>query len=141
MTENKVKLDNTRSRFAKKAEAEKQAEAVFNEKIEDHQARAKFYFEKISELTTQINSFVKDTTLKSNKGPIQIEMEQQIIKDMVSLSQQINQDQTQEEGLGSAGVNLLLLKIVLFQRDKINELDYKISKLDKNIPSPVKVDE
>ena len=131
MTENKVKLDNTRSRFAKKAEEEKKAEAVFNEKIEDHQSREKFYFTKVAELTSKINELVKDSTLKINKGPIQIDMEQQTIKDMIALSLQISQDQTQEEGMGAAGVNLLLLKIMLFQRDKINELDYKLSKLEK----------
>lgn len=132
MTEPKVKLDNTRSRFAKKAEEKKQNEAVFNEKIEEHQSREKFYFSKVSELTKQINELVKDSTLKINKGPIQLDMEQQIIKDMISLSVQINQDQTQDEGMGSSGVNLLLLKIVLYQRDKINELDYKLSKLSSS---------
>ena len=141
MAEPKVKLDNSRSRFAKKAEEQKQSEVIFNDKIEDYQAREKFYVEKTIELTNQINAFIKDTTLKINKGPIQIEMEQAAIKNMVDLSRQINQDQTQEEGLGSAGINLLLLKIVLFQRDKINELDYKLSKLDKNLSSPVKIDE
>jgi hypothetical protein len=140
MSENKVKLDPSRSRFVKKSEEKKQIEANFNEQVSEHQEQQSALVKKTAELTLQFNQFIKDSTLKENKGPIQLEMEKQICKDIVTLSLELNQDQTQAEGIGSAGVNLLLLKIVMYQRDKINELGYKLSKLEKP-SSPAKNDE
>jgi hypothetical protein len=127
----KVKIDSSKSRFTKKSEEKKQIQANFNEQVEGYQEQQSAIVKKTAELTTQFNNFIKDSTLKENKGPIQLEMEKQICKDLVDLSLELNQDQTQAEGIGSAGLNLLLLKIVMYQRDKINELGYKLSKLEK----------
>lgn len=132
MPENKVKLDNSNSRFAKKAEEKKQIEVNFEGQVEDYQIQQQKLVKQAMDLTNKFNEFIKDSTLKENKGPIQLDLEKQICKDIVDLSLVLNADETQAEGIGSAGVNLLLLKIVMYQRDKINELGYKISKLEKS---------
>src|SRR6266705_5360640 len=128
----KVKLDSSKSRFVKKAEEQKQIEANFNEQVSDYQTQQAALVKKSGELTGKFMNFIKDSTLKENKGPIQLEMEQQICRDLTDLSLELNQDEHQPEGIGSAGMTLLLLKIVMFQRDKINEMSYKLSKLEKS---------
>lgn len=132
MSENKVKLDNSKSRFAKKAEEKKQINANFEGQVEEYQIQQAAIVKKAADLTSTFMGLIKDSTLKENKGPIQLDLEQQICKDLTELSLELNQDQTQPEGIGSAGMTLLLLKIVMYQRDKINELGYKISKLEKS---------
>lgn len=136
MSENKVKLDNSKSRFAKKAEEKKQINANFEGQVEEYQIQQAAIVKKAADLTSTFMGLIKDSTLKENKGPIQLDLEQQICKDLTELSLELNQDQTQPEGIGSAGMTLLLLKIVMYQRDKINELGYKISKLEKS-SSPI----
>lgn len=127
----KVKLDNSKSRFAKKAEEKKQIEANFDGQVSDFQEQQAAIIKKSGDLTSRFMQVIKDSTLKENKGPIQIEMEQQICRDLTDLSLELNQDQTQPEGIGSAGMTLLLLKIVMMQRDQLNECRFKISKLEK----------
>jgi len=131
MSETKVKLDNNKSRFAKKSEEKKQIQANFEGQVENYQTQQSIIVKKTAELTSVFMGMIKDSTLKENKGPIQLNLEQQICKDLTELSLELNQDDTQPEGIGSAGMTLLLLKIVMVQRDKINELGYKISKLEK----------
>jgi len=130
----KVKLDNTKSRFAKKAEEQKKQEAQFDQSVDDYQKNQAALVKKASELSSQFMSYIKDQRLNlpENKGPVLIEMEKQICKELTDLSLELNQDQSQPEGIGSAGMILLLLKTVLVQRDFINELRYDISKLKKN---------
>jgi hypothetical protein len=131
MIEKKVKLDNGNSRFAKKAEEKKKTEAEFNGQITEYQEQKAELLKRTAESTTKFFELIKDTRLKENKGVINLEMEKQICRDVIDLSLILNQDQSEAEGIGSAGVNLMLLKVVLSQRDKINELAYKISKLEK----------
>ncbi len=132
MPENKIKLDNNKSRFAKKSEEKKQNETNFEGEVSNYQAQQSIIIKKVADLTSTFMGMIKDSTLKENKGPIQLDLEQQICKDLTELSLELNQDETQPEGIGSAGMTLLLLKIVMVQRDKINELGYKISKLEKS---------
>lgn len=131
MIEKKVKLDNSNSRFAKKAEEKKKIEAEFNDQVSEYQVQQAEIVKKSAEMTSKFMAIMKDSTLKENKGPIQIEMENQICRDLTDLSLELNQDQTQPEGIGSAGIALLLLKIVMLQRDQLNECRYKLSKLEK----------
>jgi len=131
MADQKIKLDNSKSRFTRKNEEEKKNQADFNNSVSEYQVQQTEIIKKSADLTSKFMDIIKDTTLNENKGPIQKQIEQQICRDLTDLSLELNQDQTQPEGIGSAGMTLLLLKIVLLQKDKINELGYKISKLEK----------
>lgn len=129
MSDKKVKLNNDNSRFAQKAELEKIERKNFENQVEEHLKTESELAKKISELGSQYMNLIKDKTLNENKGPIQLEIEKSLPKEMASLSLDLNNDQTQAEGVGSIGLILILLKVSLLQRDLINELSYEVYKL------------
>lgn len=141
MTDNKVKLDNSKSRFGKKSEAEKKSKEEFNTEVSEFQQKNDVINNKVANLTTNFVSMVRDTELNSNKGPIKIEMEKSVPKDLADLFLELDNDPNHPEGYGSIGGVLLLLKCTMLQRDIINELSYKISLLEKKLSSPIKVDD
>lgn len=105
----------------------------------EFQGRAKEAHERSEEFKTQalelskkFMEMVKDTTLLENKGQIAKNVEGQIISDLAKLGIDMNNDETQDEGMGSIGLVLLLFKTVLYQRNRINSLEYRVQKLEKN---------
>lgn len=73
---------------------------------------------------------IKDSTLKENKSNLVLSVEQQVVNDLANLGTRMNNDpMIQEEGMGSTGLIVILMKTVLHQRDKINALAYEVHKL------------
>ncbi len=73
---------------------------------------------------------IKDQTLKENKTSIVTNVEQQTVNELANLGTRMNNDPLiQDEGMGSIGLIVILMKTVLHQRDKINALAYEIHKL------------
>lgn len=141
MTEQKLKLDVSKSRFAKKNEEDKASKAQFEGEVSEYQQAQKDILNKITELAIQFNGFIKDKTLKENKGPILLALEQTVPKELSEISLHIDNDETTDQiCLGSNGLILLLLKSSLIQRDIINELSYKVSKLETKLSSQDKTD-
>ena len=52
---------------------------------------------------------------------------------MVQLGIDINNDPNEQEGMGSMTWITLLLKICLSQKDRINQLEYSVSQMEKKI--------
>lgn len=102
-----------------------------NQKVKEIQERDSSYKTKTVELAIQFNKIIADKTLPSNKNPFQKEMEIDLLRDMVKLAQEINADIKEREGEGSLSLIILLLKTCLFQRNKINVLEYMLSQLEK----------
>jgi hypothetical protein len=67
-----------------------------------------------------------DKTLPDNKGPAKKDMEKQVIKQLVDLGLQLNNDQNKPEGIGSIGLINLTMQLMLEQRNRINELEHKL---------------
>lgn len=120
-----VKLDNSKSRFAKK-DGSVHSEKEFNEAIGQHNDRLSKTREKIATLSTSFMNFVKDTTLPENKSPIQVDLEKSTARELIDLAMQLNSDEQQPEGIGSCGMLMLLMRVVLTQRDTINKLSYEL---------------
>lgn len=136
MTDQKIKLDASKSRFAKKSEEDKATKAQFEEEISEHQKAQLDIIKKISELSKQFIGFIKDKTLNENKGPILLDLEKTVPKELSEISLHIDNDETTDQiCLGSNGLILLLLKSNLIQRDIINELSHKVSKLEEKLSS------
>jgi hypothetical protein len=81
---------------------------------------------KVSELGVKFKNFINDKTLKQNKSQAKINEEKLVIKELSDIAVLLNSDQNQPEGIGSVGISVLLMQLILLQRDKINELEHII---------------
>jgi hypothetical protein len=86
-----------------------------------------------SDLAFRFKRALDDKTLTQHKNPFQQAAESELLNGLVQLSIDINTDEHEIEGMGSVGLSALLLKTALIQRNKINELEYKISLQEKKI--------
>ena len=100
-----------------------QAEKAFN-KNEEYKARS-------FELGTKFRGIVEDKVLAENKTLINKEIEQETLNKLVILANEMNADDNQPEGIGGAALGMLLMKMLISQRDRINTLEYKLDKLEK----------
>jgi len=129
-----LKISNANSKFTKAASEKNDFEQLAGDLIAQKDNRNK----KTVEFGTQFISFLKDKTIDQNKSTLSRNIEKDICNKLVVLSLEINSDDTELEGMGSAAMINLLFKTVLMQRDSINELDYKVSKLEKLLSSSEK---
>ena len=124
-----LKIDASKSKYARKAQAEeefeKKANAV-NEEMNDRKTRA-------VELVKRFWETLQTKTLLANKGPLQKSLEKEMLTNLIDLAAEMNNDINEKEGAGSVAMITLLFKTVIFQRDHLNELDFKISQLEKKL--------
>lgn len=95
--------------------------------------KSKGYFERLAGLSRQFLNVIKDKTLTENKNLIAKSVEDDLVRDLLSLSQEINEDQDEIESGGSNGLCMLLIKAVFYQRDRINNLEYQLSQIKNSI--------
>jgi len=126
-----LKIDNQKSITASLpkrpdlAAGQKQAEAINNELNE--------YSAKASELSLAFKKVMEDQTVPQNKSPIAKDAERELIGKLVALGTAMNNDRRDpQEGQGSMGVITMLLHFTLFQRDRINVLEYNLDQLYQN---------
>jgi hypothetical protein len=100
---------------------------VLNE--EEEQKRLAF------EIANRFINALKDKTLDSNKNVTVRENEKRAIMDMIDFARLINSDETQEENLGTMSIISTLLKAIFIQRNRINEAEYRVAKLETEIAS------
>jgi hypothetical protein len=126
-----LKLPNKKSRFANNAPSQKVSPAQFDKKVADYNTNTREMSNKIGELCKKYTNAIDDKLLPQNRGPIQDNIEKEIIAGLVAIGDELNNDQSKPEGVGSIGLINLLLKINLKQRDQINELGYKVAELER----------
>lgn len=125
----KTKLDPSKSKFAPKVEKEDFAVRA-GEAFDRAQARKQQAYE----ISQQFLQFFKSKTLPENKGPIEQSLERDIIKKVSEFAVEINNDPDEQlDGMGSTGVDILLLKAVISLRDSLNEAHYEIDQLKKQL--------
>lgn len=103
----------------------------FEGQVKNIQEREASYKARASDLSSKFVRVLSDKTLKQNKNIFAVEMERELLSQMINLGIEINNDPHEQEGMGSMGWITLLLKISLAQRDKLNQLEYHISVLEK----------
>lgn len=118
-----VKLKNKQQPLPPKVEFEQRAQ----EFITDKQARNKAVLLLVQEFLT----LMRDRTLSQNKSVMAKEIEQQTVAKLANAALAINEDESEPQGMGSMALINLLFKIVLAQRDKLNELEYDMAQLKK----------
>lgn len=128
----KLKMTNEKSMFNKPPEPDREefelnAAKVFNK----YELRKR----KCAELGAKYISSLNDKTLLENKSPISKELEKDILANLINIGIEINTDESENEGMGSIALITLLLNSLLKQRDKINELSFKLNKLEIEVKS------
>ena len=128
----KVGLKNVSSQKSIFADMPKKvSQEDFENKVKKVQEKKSRYKTKTADLAVQFYKTMSDKHLSQNKNAFQKELENELLKNMVRLAQEINSDGEEREGEGSLSWITLLLKTCFNQRDKINELEYSILQLDK----------
>jgi len=107
--------------------------AEFEKRVQQVQERASSYKIRASELALQFNRAMVDKTLPGNRNLFQQEVELDLLRSMVKLAQEINNDDQENEGEGSLGWITILLKTCFTQRDRINNLEYGYLQLEKKL--------
>src|SRR5258708_6451228 len=101
-----VKAMNNKSQHTSLSEIkenfEKQADSKFS-KIEDYKTQ-------IWELSVKYKSFIENKVLPENKGPITSNLEKEVLDKLVQLASEMNDDETQPQGIGSTALCMLLMK-------------------------------
>ena len=98
------------------------------------------YKKRAAELFVQFQKTVSDKTLPQNRNIFNAEAEKEMLQNMLQLAGEINNDPNEQEGMGSLTWITLLLKTCLSQRDRMNELEYTISMLQKKYESTAMTD-
>lgn len=111
-----------------------------DQKVKGIQERASQYKSRTADLAVQFNKTLADKTLQQNKNLFQNELENELLKNMVRLAQEINADVLERDGEGSLSWITLLLKTCFNQRDRINKLEYSLAQLEKKM-DPAKLNE
>jgi hypothetical protein len=104
----------------------------FNEQANAVHSKNEEYKQRAWDLSPKFKSIIEDRTLIENKSPVSKNLEQEVLNNLVQLASEMNLDANQPEGRGSVVLSMLLMKMLLVQRDIINSLAYKINTLEKN---------
>lgn len=102
-------------------------------KVKGIQERDSSYKSRAADLVLQFKKAMDDKTLTENKNIFSKELEKEVLGKMIQLAVEINNDVNEPEGMGSLSWITLLLKTCFSQRDKVNNLEYKITKLEKTL--------
>jgi len=106
---------------------------IFEQQAEQKFSQIEDYKQKIWDLSIKYKSFIESKILPENRGPITSNLEKEVLDKLVQLSLDMNEDETQEQGVGSTALCMLLMKCMLIQRDIINSLNFKLEQIEQKI--------
>lgn len=104
--------------------------ALFEEKAKEVYSKYEEYKHRTWELSTKFKSMIEDRVLPENKSIISKDIENETLNKLITLASEMNEDDNQAEGIGSTALSMLVMKMLLIQRDTINRLMFKIEKLE-----------
>jgi len=84
-------------------------------------------------LTSRLLSLFKDKKLQENKSKTERDNEIQVLQDYTQFATLMNNDQSQDEGIGSTAFAVAIARCALLQRDQINEQGKMIDILLKKV--------
>jgi len=113
----------------------RQTQEDFTKKVNHVQEQVSSHKSRAAELSSHFNQIMADKTLKQNKNIFARDMERELLTKMAQLAIDVNNDQHEHEGMGSLSWIILLLKTCLNQRDRINQLEFFVSQLEKKLDS------
>lgn len=125
------KVSSQKSIFETKDKKPNQAD--LEKKINQMLEKQEDYKSQVAKLALDFKKLLADKTLPENKSIIAKSVESDIVSQMIKLGIDINNDEKEQEGMGSMGWILILLKTCLYQRDRLNELEFALDTMQKKI--------
>ena len=130
-----VKLKNKNTEKFEKEQLEKE---TYKQKFSQTADRAvEHSADKGKRAVSVISRFLNlanDKTLARNRGGIAADVEKEIRQELLQLALDLNNDETEpDNGSGAVVAISVLAKIVLLYRDRINELEFKLGNLERDI--------
>lgn len=131
-----VKLSNNSSKIAKmQAEKEKQQQ-TFEERAEQLIANQNEQMDQGLQLAKEFLDAVRSKVLPANRGTLGDDHERALRDRFVDMVVALNNNPHEKyDGAGSAYALKLLMRTVFLQRDKINDLAYRLQVLEKKVSS------
>ncbi len=126
----KLKVSTQKSIFDKPVK--KPTQKSLENKVKSLESREIDYKERTHMLALQFKKMIEDKTLPQNKGVFAVEGELEILSKIAQLASEINNDEDEEDGIGSLTWIVQLLKTCLSQRDRINKLEFALIQIEKN---------
>lgn len=125
-----LKIDNSKSRFGSSSYTNLKDE--FEKKVKDTTDSKNERNKQAFELGSAFIKILDDRTLKINKGPQQTNKELQICNDLFKLATELNDDEKEPNAAGAAMLDVLFFRALLSIRNRINEIEYQLSKQNKS---------
>ena len=108
--------------FSKPAKPSKEE---FNKTVAKNENASLDYNNRAVDVALKFRAAIESTVLAQNKTTNDSLAEKDLIRDIVQLATDMNNDELQEEGIGSVAIISLVLRNLLTQRDRINSIDHK----------------
>ncbi|HWZ23230.1 MAG TPA: hypothetical protein VNW06_11285 [Cytophagaceae bacterium] len=105
----------------------------FEQKAAEANAKLNSYSERALENTMAFKKLMEDRTVPQNKSVFSGDLEKEVISNLMNLAIDMNEDPHEKEGMGSVGLIVFLFRLLLSQKDRVNELDYKVHTLEKKL--------
>jgi hypothetical protein len=130
-----LRIDNKQSTIqapqGNQSETKEEAIKAINEIAQSNNS----YNEKAVSLANMFKKTLLDKTLADNKSVIAADAEKDLINNLSRLALEIENDQFSDPGMGPIGLSTLIFRLLLIQRDQINQLSYELEKLiGKDLP-------
>jgi hypothetical protein len=139
--ENKIKLKPVGSQASIfDGKPKKPTPQEFQQQVQAAQERSSTYKKRASELAGQFSGMMMDKTLPQNKGTFATEAKRELLQNIIQLAKDINNDPNEKEGDGSVILSIILLNTCFDQRDRINQLEYGFTQIQKKLDSSVFAD-
>jgi hypothetical protein len=113
--------------------SKKPSQDDFNKQVNQLQDHTNSLKGRVTQLAIEYNRAMSDKTLPKNKNVFQVNMELDLLRGMVKVAQEINDEPNEGEGEGSLNWITLLLKTCLNQRDSINNLEYELVQIKNEL--------
>lgn len=124
-----LKLNNKNSAFKKDEETKES----FEEKIRNNEHKQLDFNSRAYKLGSKFIESITDRTLPENRSTVTRNLEKELISEIQKLSLEMNDSKSnQPEGMGSVIVEALMLSSFLKFRDRLNDIDFRLAKLEKS---------
>jgi hypothetical protein len=107
----------------------------FEKKVQQSQEKSSGYKARAMVLSQQFKKLITDKTLQQNKSIFVRDAEKEVLGNMLRFAAEVNNDPNMDESEGSVGIIAILLHTCISQRDRLNQLEYLVSRLEKTINS------
>lgn len=102
----------------------------FEQKVEQIEQELKNNSKLLDENVKAFSSILNDKTLSKNKNDLQKQIEKEVLQNLKDITSVYDQDETLELNAGTSTLMSILLACFLKQRDRINELEYRLRILE-----------